>query len=134
MLVEENKQLADTLEDAIKKGDINFYDILKLSHQQFYAGQESRRTINYAGAWGMVYYLRKYASKVPGSPYASVLEKYQTSLIVNKDAEKATADAFSGIDPAVIQKDLVQFWSTRNLRASARQNQIFKDFTPSPKR
>lgn len=132
--VSENEQLAEIIDKRVKDGNLSIKTILAMDLPQFYAGSQETRQVNYALAWGLVYYLRKWAPLDKANPaYAGILEKYSDALWSTKNAEKATEQAFEGIDLKKFQADWEKFWTTRSMRSSAKHNKVFKDFNPRGK-
>lgn len=82
--------------------------VLEADHKAFYAGSDKDRSVNYAVAWGIVYYLRQGIK--PGSPYATILGDYRAALRECRDPKKATRKAFEGIDLKTFQKDFANYW------------------------
>ncbi|HRR33995.1 MAG TPA: DUF1570 domain-containing protein [Kiritimatiellia bacterium] len=94
----------------LKEVAANLPAVLRADRSAFYEGKDAQRNLNYATAWGLVYFLRKGAPSRRLSAYSQILSTYLTTLEVTRDAEAATAAAFKGIDMTVFQKDFVEFW------------------------
>lgn len=82
--------------------------VLEADHKAFYSGSDKDRSVNYAVAWGLVWYLRQGIK--PGSPYATILKDYRDALRECKDPLAATRKAFEGIDLKTFQKDFANYW------------------------
>lgn len=93
--------------------------VLAMSPDDFYGGNDETRQLNYATAWGLVYFLRKGAPANRLHNYRNVLESYLESLRSERDGLAATATAFKAVDNATLQRDFIDFW--RRGRAAARR-------------
>lgn len=105
-----------------------------MGYKTFYSGNDTARKYNYASAWLLVYYLRKYAAFENTSPYSKIVPTYYSELAKTRAQDKANKKAFEGIDLAQLQKDIIEFWDSRNLRGNARHNLIFKNYRPGARR
>ncbi len=85
-------------------------ELLRMSYAQFYGGDDAARNLNYATAWGLVYYLRKGVPTERNSPAAQVLETYAAALAAGSSPEQAATAAFAGVDPARLQHAFTTFW------------------------
>ena len=88
--------------------------ILTTNHEQFYAGSsdnDKKRSLNYATAWGLVYFLRCGTSSGKSAAYAHILDTYRKTLRETKNPETATQKAFEGVDMKAFQAAFRDFWS-----------------------
>jgi len=85
--------------------------ILAADHAQFYGGDERKRNLNYATAWGLVYFLHCGTSSGRAAAYANILGTYRTVLRETKNAETATQEAFKDVDMKVFQTAFLDFWN-----------------------
>ena len=85
--------------------------ILAAPHAQFYSGDDKKRNLNYATAWGLVYFLHCGTSSGKNTAYADILGKYRTALKETKNQETATQEAFKDVDMKAFQTAFTDFWS-----------------------
>ena len=64
-----------------------------MSYDQFYGGDDEFRNLNYAVAWGLVYYLRKGATLRRNSRDAQLLSATTRSVTAGEDPRAAAAAA-----------------------------------------
>jgi hypothetical protein len=95
--------------------------MLSMDYTDFYGGGGSSagRSLNYALAWGLAYYLQKGAPQERNTPFKEILGNYALSLAASRDYTEANAITFSEVDIKVFQTNFREFWSKR--RASAMQ-------------
>ncbi len=95
--------------------------MLDMNYADFYAGggSSSGRSLHYALAWGLAYYLQKGAPQERNTPFKELLVDYAASLAASRDYEEANALTFADVDIAVFQTNFREFWLKR--RASAIQ-------------
>jgi len=126
--VVENADNVRIVTGLLKTGSVNLNELVHMSYQAFYAGNEETRRAHYAEAWALIYYLRK--AELPGKPfpYAGLNSAYADAAVKLRDADKATRRAFANIHPAQLQADFSAFWQSPHKRAQARRNRIFKSF------
>ena len=84
--------------------------ILDASHAQFYSGDDGKRNMNYATAWGLIYFLHCGTSSGKSAAYANILGHYRKALRETKDAKTATQQAFEDIDMKAFQAAFLEFW------------------------
>lgn len=84
--------------------------ILQMSYAQFYAGADETRNLNYAAAWGLVYYLRKGAPALHKNHDAHLLPAYTQAVAAGDDPHAAATAALAAIDLDVLQKNFISFW------------------------
>ncbi len=125
--VGENSQHLSQLMTAIRSGDAGVVRMLGMSYEEFYA--KSRRSRNYAVAWGLVYYLRKGAVVRQQNPYAQVLDRYSEAIKQKKNPTAATAAAFVGIDMKEFEADFIAFWKSSQVRRTAERQRIFRAYS-----
>lgn len=126
----ESQMFLPVLEAIAKTGKMGISGLFTMDYKTFYSGSDQERFQKYALAWGLVYYLRKYVPKAPNSPYAKILPDYPEALKNSGNCTTATQTVLRGIDINAFDTDLAKFWSNRNMRATARQNRIFRDYVP----
>jgi hypothetical protein len=102
--------------------------LLGLSYQDFYDPDDEKRADNYALAWGLVYYLRKYAPEDPMRGYGTILDRYVDLLWETRDPKAATEQAFEGVDMAEFREDFCEFWDSSNRRGKAKRNRLFEGY------
>jgi hypothetical protein len=124
--VEEDPARLAVLMEMIQGSKANLKELLPLTYQEFYAGDNQQRQERYALAWALVYYLRKGAA-AERTPYAhQVCQRYLEALIQTKDGDAATRAAFDGIDLARLTADFTRFWLSNHKRAKADRNRVVK--------
>jgi len=84
--------------------------VLSASHAQFYAGDDGRRNVNYATAWGLVYFLHCGTSSGKAAAYANILTTYRKALKETRNPEAATQEAFKNVDMKAFQTAFLDFW------------------------
>ena len=99
--------LMGNLDEAVQ----NIPFILSANHAQFYAGDDKKRGLNYATAWGLVYFLHCGTSYGKTAAYANILDTYRKTLRETKNAETATQKAFEDVDMKAFQAAFREFWS-----------------------
>lgn len=99
--------------------------LLESDYASFYAGTTFERSLKYAMAWGLVYYLQKGAPQERNTPFKSVLPDCAASLAQNHNFLEATKKAFAEVDLSVFQDNFREFWLKR--RASAMQFDPLED-------
>lgn len=97
-------------------------DILALSYEGFYAGEQTQRIGHYVLAWGFVHYLRHGLQNRERSPFARILPRYLDALMETRNEQVATEVAFAGIDREALQRDFQAFWASPSRRATAERN------------
>jgi len=128
--IEEYPMRLKCLAALVKSGGLDISKLLQLSYGEFYASDEQVMMGNYATAWGLIYFLRKYASLDSDSDYGRILQRYADELWSSRNSRKATEAAFEGIDIGTFQKDFVEFWHTKKARTAAERNDIFAGTKP----
>lgn len=101
-------------------------DIIKITHEDI---SRSRQWSSYNDTlWAFFYFLVKGAPVVKGQEgYAEIPAKFCTAFIKNKyNAKKATQEAFEGVDMNKLDKDMRDFWNSKNLVGKSRT------YTPKP--
>ncbi len=129
LVVKESQQHVRLLEKMIAAEKIDIKSMLKMTSAAFYLNNDTkgeRRAMNYALAWGIIYYLRKGISADQDSPYQDILQKYADALWEHREEAKATAVAFNGIDIEKFKQDFVAFWGSKRERSAAKRNRIFE--------
>lgn len=93
--------------------------LIRADYGEFYDDDALARSLNYATAWGLAYYLQKGAPLERNTPFKTVLPDFAASLAETRSYRSATDAAFSDVDMAVFQENFREFWLKR--RASAMQ-------------
>jgi len=93
--------------------------VLQADYPTFYSGNASERSLKYAIAWGIAYYLQKGAPLERNTPFHDILRDYAAALAQTHAYPEATQQAFSRIDMSVFQDNFREFWLKR--RSSAMQ-------------
>ncbi len=96
--------------EHLSRAAANLPAILHADHATFYGGMDPQRHLNYATAWGLVYFLRKGVPSQRLSAYSQILPAYLKALEATRDPESATSAAFEGIDIPRFQKAFIEFW------------------------
>jgi hypothetical protein len=92
--------------------------LLQASYEAFYeGGSAAERTLKYATAWGLAYYLQKGAPQERNTPFKDILPVFASALAETRLYSAATVRAFEGVDLSVFQENFREFWLKR--RASA---------------
>lgn len=117
---EDPKRLAvlmENIETAVAMIPVMF----NMSYEDFYdgGGTAAGRSLNYALAWGIAYYLQKGAPRERNTPFKEILPSYTESLESSRNYHEADALTFADVDMKVFQSNFREFWSKR--RASAIQ-------------
>lgn len=124
--IKQDKQKVDILEKLARAEQLHVAPLLRMSYQQFYASDERTRVINYATAWGLVYYLRKAAPVDLARRYDGIADAYIRSLVQQGNGQVATRQAFHGVDMERFEKDFSEFWESHRRRDSARRHRVFR--------
>lgn len=126
----ENPDNNRIIDDLIESKTLDFKELLHMSSDRFYTGDNEIRSVHYATAWALVYYLRKATPLGKLSPYDGISDAYCDALVRLRDADKATDKAFENVDIARLQADFIAFWKSPSKRSQADQNKIFKSLNP----
>ena len=127
--IKEAKRHADILENLVRDRDNNgnWADILmsfaSMDYRQFYAGNAE---VNYALAYGLMYYMILGAPLEANKPFAKFLPTYHAELERTASRDQATAAAFGAIDINRLANAFVEFWKSPKKRADALKNQKWK--------
>ena len=103
---QKKRSLMDNLDAAAQ----NIPVILDADHAKFYSGDAKQRQLNYATAWGLVYFLRCGTSSGKAAAYAGILGNYRKALQESKSAQAATKRAFEDVDMKAFQTAFLDFW------------------------
>lgn len=98
---------------------MNLEKILASSRKEFYSGTQEDRWANYATACALIYFFRKGVPATKLTPYAKVMETYQSTFMETGNAETATQKAFENIEMEKLKADFIKFWKSG--RAAARR-------------
>ena len=93
--------------------------LLEADYPAYYGGSDAERSLKYAMAWGLAYYLQKGAPLELNTPFKTILADYAAALAQSHAYADATKQAFAKIDMTVFQDNFREFWLKR--RASAMQ-------------
>lgn len=119
--VEESPRFSKTLENLVKSSSNEWDELipafLMMDYPQFYSNPD----VNYAVAYGLVYYLMRGAPLERNKPYADVLPAYLKELERSGDAASATTTAFLKIDMRKFSGDFVNFWKSAKERSDAKR-------------
>ncbi|MCM8529370.1 MAG: DUF1570 domain-containing protein [Lentisphaeraceae bacterium] len=111
-----------TLASVFRSRQINIEQFVQYTYDQFY--DERQRSINYAFAWSLIYFIRKAEPEYKDKGYDKILGKCLTELTKSRDMFKATKVAFEGVDMNTFQKDFYDFWNDKRARSKAERNVI----------
>ncbi len=124
LTLQEPEQLVETLLKAIDEGRIDLGRMMEMDYAGFYDNSTNLRELNYALAWGLIYYLHKAAVHESPNIYKGLLEAY-VEQTMQHDMRQATRLTMRDIGYDRLQNSLISFWSNRNLRARARRSEPF---------
>jgi len=119
--IDESERFVERLLETMQHPSFKLDSILSYDYPQFYVDNASQRELNYAMAWGLVYYLRRGALTQQGHSYSLIPARYITAVAEGRDPASATDQAFSGVDPAKFLEAFKAFWESRNRRGDARR-------------
>ena len=91
--------------------------VLQADYPTFYSGNATERSLKYAVAWGLAYYLQKGAPLERNTPFRSILQDHAAALAQTRSYSEATQQAFSQIDMPVFQDNFREFWLKRRATA-----------------
>lgn len=121
LTINESRRFAKTIESLLKNKSMDWNQFipafLMVEPQAFYSNPE----INYAVAYGLVYYLMRGAPLERNKPYATVLPAYLEELERSGDPNAATKAAFAKVDLKKFTDDFVRFWKTTKSRQDAQR-------------
>lgn len=119
--VNESKRHSAILESLVKNPDNDWERQipvhLGLDYPAFYADPD----INYALAYGLIYYLVRGAPFERNKPYANFLPTYLAELERTADAGQATQAALAEVDIGKFARSFASFWKTVKLRQDAKR-------------
>lgn len=119
--VNESKRHSAVLENLIKNPANDWEQQLpahmRLDYPAFYADPD----VNYALAYGLIYYLVRGAPFERNQPYADFLPVYLAELERTADAQQATQAALAEVDIGKLTRSFVTFWKTVKLRQDAKR-------------
>jgi hypothetical protein len=124
--IEEDEAKVAILKHLAEEEVLSVDPLLRMSYEEFYAGDNRMRSINYAMAWGLAYYLRKAAPVEPGRRYEGIADAYTASLKRQGNGRIATLKAFHRVDMEQFEKDFSAFWLSGRRRSSARRHRLFR--------
>jgi hypothetical protein len=122
VVIRENTWRVPPLLKAIEEKRVDLAALLRMAQPEFYGTSDEQRELNYALAWGLVYYLRKGTAIERRSPYASILATYEDALWTTRDDRQATVDAFGPVDMKALENDFITFWRSSAKRSRAEKN------------
>jgi hypothetical protein len=89
-------------------------DLLQADYEGFYdAATAAERSLKYALAWCLAYYLQKGAPQERNTPYKEILTRFAAALAELRQYSTATALAWEGVDRAGFQENFREFWLKR---------------------
>lgn len=119
--VNESRRHAETLERLARHPDIDWARDLPahmmLGYADFYADPE----VNYAIAWGLVYYLIRGAPMERNQPYAGFLPAYREAFERTADPDAATEAALASVNLRQFARSFSTFWRSVKSRQDARR-------------
>ena len=102
----------EDMKKLASSGNLKVESLINMTPAAFYEGKD----VNYAFAWGLIFFLHKAAPLMKDkNRYSEIPIKYYDSLIELKNGEKATAKAWAGIDMNRFNKDFLEFWRNYTL-------------------
>ncbi len=123
--VDEVPHYASALESLAGTGPLPVSRLLQLDYAGFYeqrTGDMEQRRLNYAMAWGLIYYLRKGAPIESDNRYEVLIKRYEDALWETRNDEAATRKAFEGVDLRAFTESFTDFWLSDRRRHRARRN------------
>jgi hypothetical protein len=97
----------ESLKKTVASGNLKVESLIKMDHAAFYGGKD----VNYAFAWGLLFFLHKGAPLLKNkNRYSEIPLKYYDALIELKNGEKATEKAWEGVDMTRFNRDFTEFW------------------------
>lgn len=123
MTFDESARHAEVFDTLVREQRLALGGLFVLSYPQFYAGggSDQQRRENYARAWGLTYFLRKFAPAAPDHPFAGMADRYHQAFVKTGDAEGALAEAMGGRTPEDLEQAITEFWKSSTARRTARQ-------------
>lgn len=119
--VSESRRHAKTLESLLKNKSMDWNHFIQaflmMEPRTFYSDPD----VNYAVAYGIVYYLMRGAPMERNKPYATVLPAYLAELERSGDPIAASNAAFAKADLKKFTDDFVSFWKTTKSRQDAQR-------------
>ncbi len=119
--VKESRQHSKIIEGLLKNKSMDWNQFipafLMMEPRTFYSNPE----VNYAVAYGLVYYLMRGAPMERNKPYATVLPAYLAELERSGDPIAASNAAFEKADLKKFTDDFVRFWKTTKSRQDAQR-------------
>lgn len=118
MLISENEDRAYILTHNLDTATALLPLLFTMSYDTFYDGTQSERSLKYAMAWGVSYFLQKGVpvSVVPET-YPKILSNYSSSFAKTHQELEATEDAFAGINMEEFQDAFRTFWLSERVSA-----------------
>jgi hypothetical protein len=117
--ISESDKNAKVIDALVQADALQFDNLLRLSHRQFYSGTNYTVKVNYATAWALCYFLQKGIAQDKHSRYRLIMPTYVRTLWKTKDHVKATREAFNDIDMDILEADFKAFWQDQEKRNSA---------------
>ncbi len=119
VIIEEDEKRCRLLLENLDLAVAHIPQLLDLTYAEFYGGTSSGRSLNYALAWALAYYLQKGAPQERNTPFKELLKDSAATLAASRNYRVATALTFADVDLNVFQANFKDFWMKR--RASAMQ-------------
>ncbi|MDD2597813.1 MAG: DUF1570 domain-containing protein [Kiritimatiellae bacterium] len=117
VMIEEDEKRCNLLLENLELATALIPVMLDLSYSEFYGGTPADRSLSYALAWGIAYYLQKGAPLERNTPFKELLHDSATALVATRNYQEATALAFIDLDMKVFQDNFKDFWLKRRATA-----------------
>lgn len=102
----------ESLKKLLASGSLDVESLINMDHAAFYEGKD----VNYAFAWGLLFFLHKGAPLLKEkNRYSEIPLRYYDALIELKNGEKATEKAWEGVDMNKFNRDFLEFWRNYTL-------------------
>ena len=123
LIFEEDPELVAALLENLDAAISRLPFLLDATYTTFYQGTAPERQLNYALAFGIVYYLHKGAPLERNQPFASILADFSAAIGRGCTYQEATEHAFAEINLAKFQDGLRTFW-LKNRNAAKRYDPL----------
>jgi hypothetical protein len=124
MVVSESPLFMPTLEPLAKAGKLDPGRMLAMSYDQFYSSDKTLLALNYATAWGLVYFLHKSAGADAKSAFREVLPRYRMELTAQQEGKPRGGGVVSTIDTQALNREFNAFWLSNSRRQTAKRNPL----------
>ena len=123
VVVRENDRQMKVLEYLIKKNKVKLKDIMLSSPDDFY--KKGHLEHNYAVSWAHVYFFRKAGHMYKDRNYERVCDVILQGVIKTGDWKKAASAGLATINMKEINKDFLDFWTSKSKRNTAANYRLF---------